>query len=222
MLTSKKLGLALAAMLAAGVAGPAMAQAPKDPRLATFKANDKNKDGKLAKEEFSVVARSYGFGDKADAVFPQSDTNKDSFLQDTEFLAALDAGNKLSTQVVTAAPPVTIINGSSGGALPANAPPAIKVLMNFKTHDANKDGKLSKEEYQALAKAQNLTSQADATWTATNKDKDGFITEAELASSLSSQPGVQMVRRTGAPDVASFKANDKNKDGKLGKAEFLA
>jgi Ca2+-binding EF-hand superfamily protein len=187
-----------------------------------FKANDKNKDGKLAKEEFSVVARSYGFGDKVEAVFPQADKNKDAFLQEAEFLTALDAGNKLSTQVVTAAPPVTVINGSPG-ALPANAPPEIKVLMNFKANDANKDGKLSKSEYQALAKAQTLAAaQADSVWTSVNKDKDAFITEAELAASLSSQPGMQVVRRSGAPDMESFKANDKNKDGKLSKEEFQA
>jgi len=318
MLTSNKLGLALAAVLAAAAAGSATAQAPKDPRLATFNANDKNKDGKLAKEEFSVVARSYGFGDKVDAVFPQADKNGDKFLQDTEFLAALDIGNKQTTQVVTAAAPempagpppeamaamfktgdknkdgklskpefveflkskpgdaqaegaftqadkdkdgfvtqaelaaggpirIVRTNGGPGG-MPANAPPALKVLMNFKSSDKNSDGKLAKDEYQALAKAQTMTTaQADEVWTGANKDKDAFLTESEVLAVLSSQPGMQVMRTTagaapgaggattftmtapsGAPApaatdeqrFAAFKAQDKNKDGKLTKAEY--
>jgi Ca2+-binding EF-hand superfamily protein len=305
MLTSKNLGLALAALIAAGAATPAIAQGAKpDPRLATFKANDKNKDGKLAKDEFSVVARSYGFGDKVDAIFPQADANKDSFLQDAEFLAALDAGNKQSTQVVTAAPPMpagpppelaaafkandknndgklsktefTELAKSKGGAakaeadwtrgdkdkdgfltqpeffaasgagpvirisgpIPANAPPAIKVLASFKDNDKNTDGKLDKTEFQALAKAQSLTTaQADEVWTGANKDKDAFLTEQELVGLLGATPGMQVMRPlvggpAGAPApgqqaaatdeqrFAAFKANDKNKDGKLTKAEY--
>ena len=50
------------------LAAPALAQAPTPAQLATFKVNDKNKDGKLDKAEFQVVARAYGFGPQADGI----------------------------------------------------------------------------------------------------------------------------------------------------------
>jgi len=219
MLTSKIPGLALAAVLATAMAGPAMAQAPKDPRLATFKANDKNKDGKLAKEEFSVVARSYGFGDKVDAVFPQSDKNKDSFLQDTEFLAALDAGNKLSTQVVTAAASEMTIGGP---------PPAAALAALFKGQDKDNDGKLNKAEFIAFLKAKPGDAKAEAAFKDADKNKDGFVTQAEFAPSGGGP--VRVFSTSGGAGNApppvkvlmAFKTYDANKDGKLAKDEYQA
>jgi iduronate 2-sulfatase len=65
-------------------AKPAPAKGKQD-RSAMFDARDKNKDGKLSREEFLA---SQPDPDKAPARFPQFDTNSDGFLSREEFVTS--------------------------------------------------------------------------------------------------------------------------------------
>jgi EF hand len=57
----------------------------QEERMASFAANDRNKDGKLDKTEYHELLKPLGFGDQVDALFQQRDVNKDAFVSAEEY-----------------------------------------------------------------------------------------------------------------------------------------
>ena len=57
----------------------------EDQRMAAFKANDKNNDGKLDKAEYRGVLAGLGFSELFDMLWDQRDTNKDGFISAEEY-----------------------------------------------------------------------------------------------------------------------------------------
>jgi len=81
--------VAAAATLAASTAALAQDVPTDEARMAAFKANDKNTDGKLDKEEYKAVVTALGFGEMSDQLFAQRDANKDGFVSAEEYKAPI-------------------------------------------------------------------------------------------------------------------------------------
>jgi Ca2+-binding EF-hand superfamily protein len=81
-----------AALLALAFASTAVAQQAmptEEQRMAAFKANDKDGDGKLSKAEYAALVGGMGFGEMADQLFAQRDANKDGFVSAEEYKAPI-------------------------------------------------------------------------------------------------------------------------------------
>lgn len=154
------LALAVAASSGAAFAAASNTQtnAAKDPakreqRVARMvKRLDTDKDGKVSKQEMEAAMN---------ATFAAVDTNKDGFLSKQEIEAGKDA-LKAYRQKVKAEP---------GANLAKPAPMPKGVIKHFDKIDANKDGKLSKEELDRVA---------DRMFERRDANKDGFITADEF------------------------------------------
>lgn len=87
-------------------------------------------------------------------------------------------------------------------------PPGGDLVTTLFAFDANKDGKLSKDE--VPERMQGIFARADA-------DKDGFITREELTKATAGQ---ERRGEGGPPMDMLFRAIDKNQDGVLSKEEI--
>ena len=95
-------------------------------RMAAFRKNDGNGDLKLSKAEYDKVLTDLGFGGQLETYWPQRDVNDDGFI---------DAG-EMQRDLAVLAPAATL-----------------QQRMNaFTQNDADKDGKLTKDEYAAALK----------------------------------------------------------------------
>ncbi len=81
--------IAFAAALAAAGAAMAQSMPSEADRMAAFTANDKNKDGKLDKAEYTALLTGFGAGQMADQIFGFRDTNKDGFISLEEYKAPM-------------------------------------------------------------------------------------------------------------------------------------
>lgn len=72
-------------------AAPAIAQdtPTEEERMAAFKSNDKDGDGKLNKEEYKALLDQLGFGEMADQLFSLRDANGDGFITEEEYAMPL-------------------------------------------------------------------------------------------------------------------------------------
>ena len=142
----------------------------------TFKDMDKNKDGKLSKDELPAQ-----FPPQA---FDRIDTNHDGFIDENEWNAMRNR-----------------MGGGGGGRGFGES------LTKFL--DANKDGKVSRDEF---AKLVALFDQLDT-------DHNGELSQEELNGlfrAINNAANEVQNRATGGVDVNNLFANfDKNKDGKL-------
>jgi hypothetical protein len=59
--------------------------AGEDERMAAFKANDKDNDGKLDKAAYKALLETLGFADQLEPLFTQRDVNKDGFVSAGEY-----------------------------------------------------------------------------------------------------------------------------------------
>lgn len=97
-MTVLRIPLLFAAIAALAASGVAVAQQPPGGVLALppkerFEATDRNKDGKVSKDEFVAVivpdARPY-----IDAIWDNRDTNKDGWLSEAEMNSNAGAGSR--------------------------------------------------------------------------------------------------------------------------------
>jgi Ca2+-binding EF-hand superfamily protein len=163
--------LALAVAASSGAAFAAASNSPttaaKDPGkreqriLNMINRLDTDKDGKVSKAEMEA---------SMNTTFTAVDTDKDGFLSRQEVEAARDA-LRAYRQKVKAEPNADV-------AQPELLPRGL--VKRFDRLDANKDGKLSKEE---------LTSVADRTFDRRDANKDGFITAEEFLASKGIKKG---------------------------------
>lgn len=101
---------------------------------------------------------------------------------------------------------------AAAGAASAQGP-GMRMAMGrmWANADANKDGAISKAEFEA-ARAQRFALM--------DGDKDGFVTEAEMRASLPNG-GRRLPQAAGAQAGGAGARLDANGDGKVSKAEFV-
>ncbi|MBB1249006.1 EF-hand domain-containing protein [Rhizobium sp. G21] len=162
--------LALAVAASSGVAfaasttptGAAKDPAKREQRVAfMIKRLDADKDGKVSKQEMQAAMN---------ATLSVVDSNKDGFLSKQEVEAGKDA-LKAYRQKVKAEPNAAPVK-------PARLPNG--VIKHFDRIDANKDGKLSKEELDRVA---------DRMFQRRDANKDGFITAQEFLAKKGKKQG---------------------------------
>lgn len=175
-----------------------------------FAKLDANKDGFVAGDEVPVGQKSL-----FDRLVRNADANGDKQLSAAEFQTGLKPANEPKQPLAGGGPP-----GRRGGGAPQED------RQRFERLDANKDGKLSKEE--PPQPLQQAFARLDA-------NSDGSLSPAELV-----RGGMQVMQRPGAPGTpppgqpgapgmqppqqlaAIFDQFDANKDGKLTKDEVPA
>jgi Ca2+-binding EF-hand superfamily protein len=165
-----------------------------------FKDLDKNKDGKISKDEFPSQ-----FPPQA---FDRLDTNHDGFIDEAEWNAArnrMGGGGRGFGESL-----VKFLDANKDNKVTRDE--FAKLLTLFDALDTNHDGELSQEELNGLFRAIN-TAQSEAQNQATggvdvsslftkfDKNKDGKLTADELT------------------DERMFKALDLNKDGSVSRDE---
>lgn len=168
-LIASTLALAVAATSGAALAASSTSPttAAKDPAKREqrvermIKRLDANKDGKVSKLEMEAAMNT---------TFAAVDTSKDGFLSKQEIDAGKDA-LKAYRQKVKAEPNANL-------AKPAPLPKG--VVKHFDKIDANKDGKLSKEELDRVA---------DRMFQRRDANKDGFITAQEFLATKAKKQG---------------------------------
>lgn len=123
-------------------------------RMAAFDQHDVNGDRRLTRREYSLLMQAMGRWDRSNRYWPLRDANKDGFLSRDEYeLPMADA--------------------------PVAAATDDERLAAFSENDANGDGRLDKTEYSAVLKQLGFLAQLEPYWAQRDKDKDGFITDAE-------------------------------------------
>jgi D-alanyl-D-alanine carboxypeptidase len=70
---------------ALGVGPVGTPPASEEARMAAFKANDKDSDGRIDKAAYREVLKTLGFGDQLESLFAQRDANKDGFISTDEY-----------------------------------------------------------------------------------------------------------------------------------------
>lgn len=176
-----------------------------------FAKLDANRDGKIAADEVPEAQRSL-----FDRLVRNSDANGDKQLSKAEFEAGLKPADEPKQPLAGGGIP-----GRRGG-----APQGVDPRQQFQRLDANKDGKLSKDE---------LPERMQQNFARLDANSDGSISAEELA-----RGGMAMLQRPGAPGTpnpqnpapgtpgtppppqqlaAIFDQLDANKDGKLTKNE---
>ena len=110
--------------------------------------------------------------------------------------------------VLAAAMGLTAVSASAKGWGPGghNGP---RAMMNFEELDANKDGKVTKAEMEAFAKAK---------FTEADKDGDGLLSQEEMQAKASAEMQKRMKDRS----AKMFERKDANNDGKLSFEEMSA
>ena len=81
--------IAAALVLSASSAALAQDVPTEEARMAAFKTNDKNTDGKLDKAEYTALLTQLGFAEMAEQLFTQRDANKDGFVSAEEYKTAI-------------------------------------------------------------------------------------------------------------------------------------
>jgi Ca2+-binding EF-hand superfamily protein len=173
-------------------------------QMPSFKDYDKNKDGKLSKEEVKD-------SQMLSAQFDRLDENKDGFIDETEwnnimsrFRGGAGGGARFGEMFLKA------MDGNGDSKLSREE--FAKIVALFDILDKNKDGELSQEELgqffgavnQMGTEAQNKSTggvSVDQLFTNLDKNKDGKITPDEMTNEK------------------TFKALDLNKDGVITKEE---
>jgi Ca2+-binding EF-hand superfamily protein len=199
----------LAILMGVTAAASAQDMPPHDPpggfggggmrmQMPQFKDLDKNKDGKISKDEWQGPAQ----------FFDRLDTNHDGFIDESEFNAMrnrMGGGGRGAGESLT-----KFLDANKDNKVSRDE--FAKLLTLFDVLDANHDGELSQEELNGLFRAIN-TAQSEAQNQATggvdvsnlftkfDKNKDGKLTADEVA------------------DERMFKALDLNKDGSVTRDE---
>lgn len=136
----------------------AVPAATLEQRMAAFRKNDANGDLKLDKAEYDKVLTDLGFGGQMDTYWPQRDVNNDGFIDAEE----------MQRDLGVLAPAATL-----------------QQRMNaFTQNDADKDGKLTKEEYAAALKMLGYSNQLEEYWLQRDANKDGFISVEEYVPAI--------------------------------------
>ena len=143
--------------------------------MPTFADLDKNKDKKLSREEMSNLPPQ---------IFDSMDGNKDGFIDEEEW-------NKARARFA-----------SGGGRMGAGPRPGESLM---KLLDADKDGKVSKEEF---AKIVALFDILDA-------DHNGSLSQEEMNGFFRAVTDAQTKATAGVNTNSAFDKMDKNHDGKI-------
>ena len=180
--------LALLSCVAIGLATPALAEAPGG----LFKTADTNKDGVVDQAEFQA---------SRDSWFAKLDTNKDGFVTSDE-LKAIGEQMRAKWQEKH---PEQAQGGTQGNGTQGTQPDASRgermVQHVLAKVDADKDGKISKAEFDT--ESAGLFKRLD-------KNADGKIASDEVPARHWGRSGGMLGRA------------DTDKDGKITKAEFTA
>lgn len=154
----------LAAALLAGTATPALAQHGGGAFLAAF---DTNKDGTLTRAEYDAAR---------EARFQATDSNHDGGISEEEYLAEFTA--RLEQQLAAS-------DRSEAKKNEERQRQTRQTHVRFGVLDTNKDGKISPEEYHAIA---------DRSFAEQDADKDGVITAQDVAATNARRASQQAAR----------------------------
>jgi Ca2+-binding EF-hand superfamily protein len=134
-------------------------------RMAAFRKNDANGDLKLDKAEYDKVLTDLGFGGQLDTYWPQRDVNGDGLIDAAE----------MQRDLGVLSPPATL-----------------QQRMNaFTQNDADKDGKLTKDEYAGALKVLGYSNQLEEYWLQRDVNKDGFISVEEYVPAIGAVPTIE-------------------------------
>ena len=134
-------------------------------RMAAFRKNDVNGDLKLNKAEYDKVLTDLGFGGQLATYWPQRDVNNDGFIDARE----------MQRDLGVLAPAATLEQR----------------MTAFTQNDADKDGKLTKDEYAAALKVLGYSNQLEEYWLQRDANKDGFISVEEYVPAMQGGPAIQ-------------------------------
>ncbi|HEV7691003.1 MAG TPA: hypothetical protein VGO52_09280 [Hyphomonadaceae bacterium] len=134
-------------------------------RMAAFRKEDANGDLKLNKAEYDKVLTDLGFGGQLDTYWPQRDVNDDGFIDAQE----------MQRDLGVLAPAATLEQR----------------MTAFTQNDADKDGKLTKDEYAAALKVLGYSNQLEEYWLERDVNKDGFISVEEYVPAIQGGPAIQ-------------------------------
>ena len=131
-------------------------------RVASFAKNDANGDGKLDKAEYQKVLNELGFPDQLENFWAQRERDGDGFISLEEIKP--DIGM---------------------------TPPAASLEQRmdaFTAYDANKDRKLTKDEYALVLRSTGFGGLVETYWPQRDSDRDGFISLEEYLRVLPPAP----------------------------------
>ncbi len=159
-------------------AGAQSPAGPEDELMRLFQSRDGNKDGKLSPDEFG----------RSKEAFDRTDANGDGFVTPWEFGKVMG--------VVLQKP-----QGVPGG----DVGPGIRMSILDRL-DANKDGKLSSEEFNAPPQMFNMI----------DANRDGYLTLEELNAMAKNRPAAN----PSAAGKSGLAKMDANGDGAISREEF--